>query len=726
VDRATKAWRGSTISSVKRPGLLALCVSGLAAAALFVQTLTDRVVRRESPLTAGGDAALAPLPHLDEAPPPDGGELTGVARGTPRVDAAAEPASGREAVSTIEEITRTDHDPFTVTIELDVRLPDGSRPEQAFITFVPRDWTDARHQDARSDVRSIRWPGDDRREYLVWKAEDPRMGLQVDDDGVVADFLVLAEPCGDSPYDARAACRYHSGFVRYDPAVAMPMRVQLEEAAHVSIEVARPEELALDVEPWVQAARLDSATERDIAALLVSGSPWPEELLERDDFDSLSLRNEFERGEPVVVECLLPGRWRFVAGWGTQPPTAVQDVEIVLGSNHVALELGQPATVDYLPVRLISEGAEAVRPNSRDRQVAFTAVPPEIVRYGVELSSGGDGELWLPRSTLEALLWAAEDVRPVHFASVERQRSRMRLGYLSGPLDAAMTELVLTEVPAARVMVSAKHNGNAAFSLTVHAQLIDTTDENARLMRIAADRGLEFEHYQLEFSPDVRRVPLPVGLLHGRWRFSFHVPSAPLLDIAPVELELAGDPNELTVVVPDLFDVTVHAPSLGAGARIRLRPEGAPRGAAPGRPTKDNAALDAHQRAVFRGLPAGHYVLTHGASHAPETILVPCGEVLYEPRRSDAFEVRLAPLDDGGQGALARAGFQTGDLLLDFNGRGLREHDDLDALLQVIAENEATVRVRRGAHTLELRLGPMPDPGDPWATFDADFVPAWR
>jgi hypothetical protein len=119
-------------------------------------------------------------------------------------------------------------------------------------------------------------------------------------------------------------------------------------------------------------------------------------------------------------------------------------------------------------------------------------------------------------------------------------------------------------------------------------------------------------------------------------------------------------------------------------------------------------------------------VLTHGASHAPENIVVPCGEVLYEPSRSDAFEVRLEPLDSGAQGALARAGFKTGDVLLDFNGRGLREHDDLEALLEVIAENEASVRVRRGAHTLELRLGPMPDPGDPWATFDADFVPAWR
>jgi hypothetical protein len=69
---------------------------------------------------------------------------------------------------------------------------------------------------------------------------------------------------------------------------------------------------------------------------------------------------------------------------------------------------------------------------------------------------------------------------------------------------------------------------------------------------------------------------------------------------------------------------------------------------------------------------------------------------------------------------------ETGDVLLDFDGRGLRQHDDLDALLGVIEANTATVRVRRGAQTLELRLGPMPDPDDPWVTFDADFLPAWR
>jgi hypothetical protein len=50
----------------------------------------------------------------------------------------------------------------------------------------------------------------------------------------------------------------------------------------------------------------------------------------------------------------------------------------------------------------------------------------------------------------------------------------------------------------------------------------------------------------------------------------------------------------------------------------------------------------------------------------------------------------------------------------------------LEDPLEVIAESEATVRVRRGAHTLELRLGPMLDLGDPRATFDAEFVPAWR
>ena len=83
----------------------------------------------------------------------------GAPRDAPRVDAEAEPKSGREPVSALDEVTRTDDDPFAVTIELDVQLPGGSRSAHALLTFVPRDRADARHGGARRELRNTLWRG---------------------------------------------------------------------------------------------------------------------------------------------------------------------------------------------------------------------------------------------------------------------------------------------------------------------------------------------------------------------------------------------------------------------------------------------------------------------------------------------------------------------------------------------------------------------------------------
>jgi len=414
------------------------------------------------------------------------------------------------------------------------------------------------------------------------------------------------------------------------------------------------------------------------------------------------------------------------AGSGDEPPQSFHGLEIDPGRNHVALTLGLPETESFVPVRFVVDGHSVPPPTERIDYAALTLEPAGIVRKSVEWSRDTRGELCLTRRELEAILAEARGAGPLYLTGLERERRRARVGFVSGPLDAGMSELVLTEVPAAHAEIRVEHNGSSRFMLSVQALLVEPAAEDTRSIRVAAKGDLGLELCALQLTPGQRLVPMPRGMLPGRWRFSFRVEHAPRMQIAPVEVELTAGGNELAIEMTDLFEVTVHAPSLGEGVRLRLRQPSALVSAAPNKGIRDIVALDANKRAVFGGLPAGHYVLTHGASHAPQNIAVPCGEVLYEPRRSDAFEVHLAPLDGGGQGALARAGFQTGDVLLDFNGRGLREHDDLDALLEVIAENQATERVRRGAHTLELRLGPMPDRGDPWATFDAEFVPAWR
>jgi hypothetical protein len=626
------------------------------------------------------------------------------------------------------------------TIELDVRLPDGSQPSHALLTFVPRDWSDSWLPGPRRGLRALRdvfqTARSDHREFFLWTPGDPRIGLEVESNGTVTDLIVVTEPYGDSPYDALAPTRYHSDFVvRYDSSAASPIRVQLHEAAHVSIEVERPAAVALEVEPWVLALRLGRAPDGaespligfDAAELLADpNTSWPKELFDHPGFDSIWRSTWIRRGTPFEERFVLSGRWRFAAGWGDEPASTFQEVDIAPGLNRVSLTLGQPGTEGFVPVRFVAEGGSTPRDVEHLDYDPITAEPAGIVNSTVKWTRGTNGERWLSRTVLEEVLAEAQGVRPLYLAGRDRDSEHPRLGFLSGPLYAEMPELVLTEVLASQAVIRVQHAGNSPFVLSVRAEFLEPLTDDVRLLNIAARQRVVFESGRLSFDPRRPSVPMPAKLPPGRYRFSFDVLSAPVVKPLSVELVLAPGRPEVPVEIPTLYQLTVHAPSLGAGVGLRLRPQDEAPSATGVRAARDLVALDSEQRAVFSSLPAGPYVLTHGASHAPQNIVVPCGEVLYEPRRADAFEVRLAPLDGGGQGALARAGFRTGDVLLEFNGRGLCEHDDLEALLEVIAENAVTVRVRRGAHTLELRLGPMPDPGDPWATFDADFVPAWR
>jgi hypothetical protein len=692
------------------------------------------------PLSGRGRVRLLPMGPLNgrallELPLPVEAPFAGwpVLRGEYIVD-VFEPGYALSVAELFEDEDGLAFEVYTTpgpTIELDVRLPDGSQPSHALLTFVPRDWSDSWLPGPRRGRRALRdifqTARSDHREFFLWTPGDPRTGLEVGSDGTVTDLIVVAEPYGDSPYDALAPTRYHSDFVvRYESSAASPIRVQLHEAAHVSIEVERPAAVALEVEPWVLALRLDGISGNDAAELLADPNiSWPRELFDRPGFDSIWRSTWIRRGTPFEERFVLSGRWRFAAGWGDEPASTFQEVDIAPGLNSVSLTLGPPATEGFVPVRFVAEGGSTPRDVEHIDYYLITAEPAGIVNSAVKWTRGTNGERWLSRTALEEVLAEAQGVRPLYLAGRDRDGEHPRLGFLSGPLYAEMPELVLTEVLASQAVIRVQHAGNSPFVLSVRAELLEPLTDDVRLMNIAA-RERVFESGRLSFEPRRPSVPMPAKLPPGRYRFSFDVLSAPVVKPLSVELVLSPGRPEVPVEIPTLYQLTVHAPSLGAGVGLRLRPQNEAPSAVGVRAPRDLVALDSEQRAVFSSLPAGPYVLTHGASHAPQNIVVPCGEVLYEPRRADAFEVRLAPLDGGGQGALARAGFRTGDVLLEFNGRGLCEHDDLEALLDVIAESEATVRVRRGAHTLELRLGPMPDPGDPWATFDGDFVPAWR
>lgn len=238
------------------------------------------------------------------------------------------------------------------TIEVDVRLPDGTQPSHAFMTYVSRgyvvQWLYEERGAARHMLRELQsWARFDDHEFYHWLPSDLRTGVVADSQGVPNDLLVVAVPREDDPYfyNGSATCRYASSVVRVDADLAGPLRVVLEEVAHATIELEVPESLAVDRKPWVRGVRRIELAGVDLADLLAQGAEFERGHYEHPDFDDFGRSGIFvEPKLTVEASYLAPGPWRFVAGWGDEPAIVVQDVELAVGWNRVVLTLGQPAT----------------------------------------------------------------------------------------------------------------------------------------------------------------------------------------------------------------------------------------------------------------------------------------------------------------------------------------------------------------------------------------------
>lgn len=617
-------------------------------------------------------------------------------------------------------------------VTLDVRLPDGTQPEHAFVSFVNREYVESWRLDpptaARHALREMQaWARLDDWEFSHWALSDPRIGVEVGRDGVPSDVLVFAEPRGAERYDATQPCRYVSSFVRVEAGRLAPALVQLEETAHLAVEVDVPDALVRESSADVSGVRRVVLGGVDSAEFLTSiegswfDAPRGPDFFTHPEFDFFT-RSVVGDGS-YMATYLTPGRWAIGACWEAECCPATQDVDIALGWNTARISLGQPATDGFVAVRFACHPGRAAPAHTQLEFVLVAGDPPRVTERGVEWAHGSSGELWLPREELLEHARSEDRAQPLHMVALFRDRRGGRLGFVSAPLQPTMTALDFTEVPGARLIARARGGPSSTPDYTLRMTLLASSDARARWVVAADPEALSTFAWKQDLHGGVGSTVLP-----GLWRIEAALQSAPL--VAPpsqvVQVDADGDVTEVEFVFPERYSVRVHAPGLAPGERLRLRRAADSPDAAAARSPMLAATLDDGRRVEFLDVPPGHYEVCLGTAAAPLRVVVPSGEVLYEPRRADAFEVRLAALSDGSSGAFARAGFRTGDVLLAFDAREVRRFEDLEALLDAIAEGTVVARVRRGLRALEVSLGPMPDPADPWATFDADFVPAWR
>jgi hypothetical protein len=171
------------------------------------------------------------------------------------------------------------------------------------------------------------------------------------------------------------------------------------------------------------------------------------------------------------------------------------------------------------------------------------------------------------------------------------------------------------------------------------------------------------------------------------------------IPIDRIPITLRAGRNVATVGIPELYNLTVIVPDPPPRARLRLQP-------VPRRPGwwGTNETVNKEGRAEFSNLPAGEYKLQMsgptmgGIMH----ISIPAHrEVRFEPKPINALEVTI----EDPEGELAKAGFQTADIIIGVNGTQFKDMFQLQsAFMGAMSKGPATLLVSRGGRELELKL----------------------
>lgn len=158
----------------------------------------------------------------------------------------------------------------------------------------------------------------------------------------------------------------------------------------------------------------------------------------------------------------------------------------------------------------------------------------------------------------------------------------------------------------------------------------------------------------------------------------------------------AGD-NSAGISIPALYSLTVVASGM-VGNYLDLRPlqEGSRRS------SRNRIKVGESGEIVFEHLPAGDYKLSDMGRSGEMTVSVPGqSKIEYAPVQPNAMEVRV----DNPDGGLAKAGFQSGDLIIGLEGAEFESMVQMRTLLMAaMAKDEATLTVLRGRQELELKL----------------------
>ncbi len=170
-------------------------------------------------------------------------------------------------------------------------------------------------------------------------------------------------------------------------------------------------------------------------------------------------------------------------------------------------------------------------------------------------------------------------------------------------------------------------------------------------------------------------------------------------EVARYPVVVAAGENQKTIGMPRLYTLTVIAEGKYAKKRFGLNSKESSLRVWGKRP-KDG-------KLVFRALPAGTYSvqLENDMSGGMMTVRVP-GQttVRFEPKTANALSVRITDPD----GPFARAGLQTGDIVIGVNGEEFKSLREAQMKLFAGTEEPSRLLVLRGNRRLEISVDLKP------------------
>ena len=468
---------------------------------------------------------------------------------------------------------------------LDVRLPDGTAPDEASIRVVGGTPTFGMRAIPASIARADAPPS-----FYRWSPDEPEIRLS----DQTATFSVLAGSV------ERLDWRDHvSDFVSEEMTIDLdrdgdgPHRVKLEKRSVLRVHVEDRSGLDVPLESWVKVV--------------------PEERTVADPVGALADAPKLKRGSmsgAYAATNLVPGNYVVAVGRGGGEPEVMDSVRVRGGALEHRVTLGKVDTDRYLIVRCVGPDDE----------------PLDGVGFGGR-SAKGDGLFdWVTVQSVErgrGEYWLSFESRDGQSLPADRSISLKANSGQHGELEKTVAiddrEVEFEFLRTSSILVLVDGDPSPGFHVSVTRQ--EGEGRSAKMLRFSrpgSDARVEADG-RVRFS----------RLQPGRYLVALSSKSGrfgPAL--SSQEVTLGTSEMEVRFTPPSLHTVEIYGPGLPPGTRLMLR---ATTGSADPLPALHSEVIGENGRAVFRDIREGDYTLSSmSRPRRTKDVTVPSGEIVLD------------------------------------------------------------------------------------------------